>query len=101
MSIKCTWTAPTKRKSGRPLDPKDIANYVLSMKVEGAPAFTVVARPAADATEFTLDVNDPGAYDFELVAIDSAGRTGDAATGSITIADTTAPGAPTLTVELV
>lgn len=100
MSIKITWVAPTTRRSGRPLDPNDIANYVLSMRVEGAPAFSEIARPLKSETSFSLDVSDPGLYQFSLSLVDTGGRVGTPATGQIVIPDTSLPNAPAMTIVL-
>lgn len=97
MSIKCTWIAPTKHKSGRPGVP---SGYDLQMKVEGAPGFTSIAEPAADALEFIVDVTDPGLYEFRLFAKHANGTVSDAGTGSVTIADASPLEAPVLTVTL-
>lgn len=99
--IRCTWTAPTKFKSGRTVKAGDITGYILRMKVDGAPSFTEIAKPAANATSFEVDVNDPGKYDFALAAVASNGKVSDAGTASVTIAETTALEAPVLTVAVV
>lgn len=94
MSIKCKWKAPLKRQSGRALTTGEIASYELDMRVEGAPSFTTIAGPAAADTEYTIDVNDPGLYEFRLRALGNDGSKGAYATGQITIADTSAIEAP-------
>lgn len=99
--IRCTWTAPTEHTSGRPAKPGALTGYTLRMKVDGAPSFTEIATPGPEVTSYEVDVNDPGTYEFELVAHSSNGRTSAPATGSVTIADSTPLRAPVLVVELV
>lgn len=99
--IRVTWTTPTKFKSGRAAKAGDLAGYRLMMKVDGAPNFTEIARPAVAATQFEVDVNDPGTYSFQLFANSSNGKVSDPATGSVTIAETTALEAPVMTVAVV
>jgi hypothetical protein len=99
--IKCVWVAPTKHTSGRAVKAGDLTGFSLRMKVEGAPAFTEIAKPAATVTSFEVDANDPGTYQFELVALSSNGKTSAPATGSVTIVDTTPLEAPALTVSIV
>ncbi len=101
MTIRLTWSAPTKHTSGRPAAAGDLTGYVLRMKVDGAPSFTQIATPAATATQFDVDVSDPGTYSFELVAGSSNGKTSAPATGGTTIADSTPLEAPVLEVKLV
>lgn len=99
--IRCTWTAPTEHTSGRPAKPGDLVGYMLRMRVDGAPSFTEIAAPGPQDTEYEIDVNDPGTYEFELVARSSNGRRSEAATGTVTIADETPLRAPVLEVHLV
>lgn len=100
MSIKCTWTPPATRESGRPIDPADIAGYSLVMRVEGAPEFTEIATPAATVREYVLDVTDPGLYEFQLFVIDTDGRKSKPSAGAVMIPDSTAPGAANFEVVL-
>lgn len=92
MSIKCTWNPITTRTSGRPIAPSEVARYELEMRVEGAPAFVNVSSSLA--LEETVDVSDPGLYEFRVRGVDDAGRPGTYATGSIVIPDTTGLSAP-------
>lgn len=101
MSIRCTWVAPAKHKSGRPAAAGMLVGYDLQMKVEGAPSFTSIAQPGANETEFTIDVTDPGLYEFRLFARAANETISDAGTGSIVIPDTSPLEAPALTVALV
>lgn len=88
--MKLTWTV-TRRKSGRPFTPAEIDRYELAMKVEGAPDFTVIPGPSASAVEFTIDVTDPGVYEFRLVCYPKTGAASDPAFTSAQILDQTAP----------
>lgn len=100
MSIKLDWPTPTTRTSGRPLQPGDLVGYALNMKVDGAPSFTALNPPAATDTTYTVDVTDPGTYDFEMHAIDKNQRAGASWTGVITIEDTSPISAPVVTLSL-
>lgn len=101
MSIRLDWLTPTTRTSGRPLQAGDLVGYALNMQVDGAPSGTALTPPAATDITYTVDVTDPGTYDFELHAIDKAGKAGASWTGKITIDDTSPISAPVVTLSLV
>lgn len=88
--MKLSWSV-SQRKSGRPFTAAEIERYELSMQVEGAPGFTQIPGPAASATQFTIDVTDPGTYRFRLVCVPKVGTTSDPAEGEAEILDTSAP----------
>lgn len=102
MTIRCTWVAPTHHTSGRPIKAGALVGFELSMRVEGAPSFTLIAQPGPTVTSFDIDATDPGLYEFQLVAVGSNGTKSAPAAGSVTIADASALNAPTaFTVALV
>lgn len=101
MSIKCVWTVPTKYKSGRPAAPGAVVGYDLHMKVEGAPSYTSIATPGPEVLEYTIDVSDPGLYEFRIFAKASNGTVSEGGNGAVVIEDTSALEAPGLVVELV
>ena len=89
--MKLVWTI-TQRKSGRPFDmASEVDHYALEMQAEGAPGFTAIPGPGAAATEFTLDVTDPGTYNFRLTCYPKTGAASDPATASAQILDQSAP----------
>ena len=89
--MKLVWTI-TQRKSGRPFDmASEIDHYALEMQAEGAPGFTAIPGPGAAATEFTLDVTDPGTYNFRLTCYPKTGAASDPAFTSAQILDQSAP----------
>jgi hypothetical protein len=92
MTITVTWSAPSNRESGRPISDAEIASYDLQMKVEGAPTFTSIMN--AKKLTFTVDIVDPGLYQFQCFTVDSQGRRSKPAAGEVTIQDTTSPGSP-------
>ncbi len=95
--MKLSWSI-TQRKSGRPFNvATDVDHYDLAMKVEGAPDFTPIAGPAPTATDFTVDVTDPGAYWFRLTCFPKTGAVSDPAEASAEILDQTAPVIATFT----
>lgn len=98
--MKLTWSI-SQRKSGRPFDPAtEVDHYVLEMQVEGAPDFTPIPAPGATALEYTLDVTDPGTYNFRLTCFPKVGTASDPALGSAQILDQSAPVIATFTVEI-
>lgn len=95
--MKLSWSV-NQRKSGRPFDQTtEVDHYVLEMQAEGAPDFTPIPGPGAAATEFTLDVTDPGTYNFRLTCFPKTGTASDPATASAQILDQTAPVIATFT----
>ena len=95
--MKLVWTI-AQRKSGRPFDmATEVDHYTLEMQVEGAPGFTAIPGPGATATEFNLDVTDPGTYNFRLTCYPKTGTASDPATASAQILDQSAPVIATFT----
>lgn len=95
--MKLVWTI-TQRKSGRPFDmASEVDHYALEMQAEGAPGFTAIPGPGAAATEITIDVTDPGTYNFRLTCYPKTGAASDPATASAQILDQTAPVIATFT----
>lgn len=88
--MKLSWSV-AQRKSGRPFTAAEIERYELSMKVEGAPDFTAIPAPSPSATQYTIDVTDPGTYRFRLVCVPKVGATSDPAEGEAQILDQSAP----------
>ncbi len=100
MTIRVEWEAPTKHTSGRPAAAGDLVGYVLSMRVEGAPDFTDIAEPAAEATSIDIDVSDPGLYQFELRARSSNGEVSAPGSAVVVIADDTPLEAPVVSARI-
>lgn len=95
-TINLSWKTPVVDSAGRPYNAiKQLDSYDLQMQVEGAPSFTSIAAPAANATSFAIDTDAPGSYSFQLFAIGKNGKRSAPAAGSVTIADNATPGAPT------
>lgn len=99
--LRISWTIPTKRKSGRPLKPGDIARFELQVKVDGAPDFSSLDSVPPTADTYEIDNPSPGDYSFRVRAVDAAGGAGDWGSGAVTIPDTSPIEAPTVTLVLV
>lgn len=98
--MKLSWSI-TQRKSGRPFDPlTEVDHYTLEMQVEGAPDYSTIPAPGATASEYTIDVTDPGLYRFRLTCFPKVGSASDPALGSAQILDQSAPVIATFTVEV-
>lgn len=98
--MKLTWSI-SQRKSGRPFDPAtEVDHYVLEMQVEGAPDFTPIPAPGATALDYTIDVTDPGTYNFRLTCYPKTGAASDPVTASAQILDQSSPVIATFTVDL-
>ena len=102
MSIKCTWNKIATRTSGRPIVDADVSKYQIEMRVEGAPSFSVIDDIPSAVLEYTIDVSDPGLYEFRVRGFDSTGAPGAYATGQLVIPDQSPLSAPgNFTVQLV
>jgi hypothetical protein len=100
-NVKLSWALPTVRLSGKPLDPATIREVEIAISGDGGVNFAVSDVLAPATLETIFQDLEPGVWQFRGVVVDTAGRRGPAAVASISIEDTTAPGAPTLEVVLV
>jgi hypothetical protein len=70
-AIRITWKDPAVRSDGVPLDVSELARIDVSMRVAGAPEFTIIAAVAPGVQSFTQTDLPPGDYEFSLVAVDT------------------------------
>ena len=68
-TVRATFQYPTKRIGGGNLDPADIAGCEVSMRVTGAPTFTVLETVPYPGTEFVQTDLTPGTYEFSFVCV--------------------------------
>lgn len=98
--MKLTWSI-SQRKSGRPFDPAtEVDHYTLDMQSDGAPGFSPQPPPPPTALDYTIDVTDPGTYNFRLTCYPKTGAASDPVTASAQILDQSSPVIATFTVDL-
>jgi hypothetical protein len=68
--IRITWTDPTTRVDGSPLQAEDIGGIEVSMKVSGAPDFTLVATVEAGVMQLDQTDLPAGGYSFQIEVFD-------------------------------
>jgi hypothetical protein len=100
-NVKVSWVLPTTRESGKPLAVNDIDVVTLEQSADGGANFVVIDVLPPTILETTVTDLEPGEWFFRGTVRDRAGRTSKPVVGSISIADNTAPGELTLTLELV
>jgi len=70
MNVQLNWKDPAVREDGTPLAAAEIARIEVSMKVGGAPDFTLLTAVQAGVQAFTQTDLPPGDYEFSFVAVD-------------------------------
>jgi hypothetical protein len=70
MNVQLVWKDPTVRDDDTPLAAEEIARLEVSMRVGGAPDFTLLTVVAAGVQTFTQTDLPPGDYEFKVVAVD-------------------------------
>lgn len=70
MNVQLTWKDPTVREDDTPLAAEEIARIEVSLKVGGAPDFTLLTTVAAGVQTFMQTDLPPGDYEFSFVAVD-------------------------------
>ena len=91
-TVRLTWAAPTTRASGKPLNPADIAGFVVEQSVDGG-AFTKLPDSPPATTQRDVANLGPGVWAFRVSCFDTKNRTGAPQTGTVTISDDTPPSA--------
>lgn len=70
-----TWTLPTERVDGRPLDPSDIASTRIEMSADGGANFVEAATvPPTEPQVFVVEDLSVGDYVFRATVFDTDGR---------------------------
>jgi len=91
---------PTERESNNPLPVEAILESIISIKVDGAPSFTELARvPAPGVTHLIPDLAD-GTWVWEVVIVDKSGRISAPAEQTFLIDESPPKAATGLTVDL-
>lgn len=91
-NVRVTWTLPTVRKSGKPLNPADVKHVEVQMSADDGANYAQIGLVPPATLELTQTELEPGRWLFRARCVDTADRAGDFVTGEITIADETAPG---------
>lgn len=68
-----SWSAPATREDGSHLYPGEIKGYRLYYRLRHQSSFQTITLKGSDATHFALDRLNPGAYEFSVTTVDSAG----------------------------
>lgn len=89
-NARFTWTYPTNRQRGGALDPADVVGAELSLRVVGAPDWTVLATPAFPVVEANQADMVEGDYEARLVILTDAAVRGAPATIAFRVADDSA-----------
>lgn len=92
-NVNVTWTLPDKRESGRPLLLADIKHVDVQISADQGASFVSLNEVAPPVKELRVTELEPGTYNFRLIVVDKKDRVSKPATASITIEDTTPPGA--------
>lgn len=90
-TVRLNWQAPTTRASGRPLNPADIAGYIVEQSLDNAPFVRLTDSPAA-ATSRDVQNLGPGVFRFRVACFDTKNAEGAPVEGSIEIPDDSPPG---------
>lgn len=102
-AVKIVWTLPTTRKpSGLPLDPADIAGVEIAGSADGGASYSVLDVLPPTTLETTINELEPGTWFFRGVVVDKAGKRSAPKVGSIMVPDESPPGElPTFVLSLV
>ena len=93
-NARLSWTLPTTRTSGFPLDPFDINVVNLFMSADAGANWVSVADVPSTTLEFLISDLDIGTYQFKAVVEDSDGlRSADSNVEIGLVPDETAPSA--------
>jgi hypothetical protein len=92
-TVNVSWALPTTRESGRPLDPAAIAFVRLEISADGGANYGKFGDFTPDVLATDVPDLEPGAWFFRGTVTDKAGKTSKPLVGSITLADTSPPGA--------
>lgn len=89
-----TWTLPTTREKGGPLDPTDITETKISMSADNGATFIDLGSVGPSAVQsFLVSDIDVGTYIFSATVVDTLGQ-GSVATGVAgTVIDVSPPSA--------
>lgn len=101
-NVRVTWTLPTTRESGKPLDPAAIQHVRVDISADGGANYAEFGAYTPDVLETVVQDLEPGDWAFRGTVVDSADRESAPKVGFITIVDASPPGAlPAFDVALV
>lgn len=89
--VNVSWTYPTTRESGLPLDPADLAGMTLELSVDNA-TWSLYNTFAANVSSTVVPELSPGEWFFRGTVQDSQGRDSAPIVRSIVVPDETPPG---------
>jgi len=94
--VNVSWVLPTTRKSGKPLNPADVAAVELSLSADNVnwSAYDSFPKEVLATVIPELDI---GEWFVQGVVVDTAGKKSDPVVQSIVVPDETPPGALELT----
>lgn len=70
-NVRITWKDPTVRDDGSPLDASEIGRVDVSLRVAGAPDFTLFTSVAPGGQEALVTDIPAGDYEFKIVVLDN------------------------------
>ena len=100
-NVRVTWTLPTTRESGKPLNPADIRGVSIELSADGEAFAEIGEFPPTELSTVVQDL-EPGLWAFRGTVIDTKARPSAPVVNMIDIPvpeDTTAP-SPLLTLDL-
>jgi hypothetical protein len=98
-NINVSWSLPTTRESGKPLNPADIAEVTLDISVDNVNwSFYNTFGPSVLST--VLPEMDYGEWFVRGIVKDTGGRASQPVVKSVVVPDTTAPGPLSLSLSL-
>lgn len=100
-NVRVTWTLPTTRESGKPLNPADIRGVSLELSADGEAFSEFGEFPPTELSTIVQDL-EPGLWVFRGKVIDTKGRpsTPVSRTIDIPVPEDTTPPSPLLTLDL-
>jgi hypothetical protein len=99
-NVNVSWTFPTTRESGKPLNPADIKAMELSISVDSV-NWTIFDTYAPTVTSARVTELEPGKWFFQGVVVDTQNKRSAPLISSVVVPDETAPSAlDSLTVTL-
>jgi len=100
MNVPVGWVLPTERVSGNPLPETAIRESIISIKLDGAPEYTELARVPSPGISHLIPDLAEGTWWFQVVIVDKSGRESAPAELMFLVDDSAPKSATDLTVEL-
>lgn len=90
-NVNVSWTYPTTRESGLPLDPADLAGMTLELSVDNA-TWSLYNTFTANVANTVVPELSPGEWFFRGTVLDTDGRSSSPLVASVVVPDETPPG---------